>query len=403
MIHRNGVFMDFKEILYKIMENKYLKDYGPFDLPVGIQKKILNEFEEPTDNYKRSYYQYVCQSKLRSRFKHIILNIVSIPLLLYYWFKPNDKLNVTEENIKADVFYPDGKPLNIVPVDLINKDKLRVCNIKKEYMDEFDKEFLLSLIKMFPCSPLFLVKCLIKIRCYSYEIHRGYTKSIMTCNEYSFTSSVLTEYCQKRGISHINIMHGEKLFYIRDAFFSYHRCIVWDKYYADLFITLRAAPNQFVIALPESMKFRSVHNEELYSDYTYYLGAEEENAIKRICRILLQLSLKSKVVIRPHPRYTDINSLKSLSKGIEIESNNDICIEESVMRTRNVISLYSTVLNQALCNGKSIIIDDITNKSKYEKLLYLNYYILNKNYKCLSEIVEISKGDKINFVNKMVK
>lgn len=60
------------------------------------------------------------------------------------------------------------------------------------------------------------------------------SKAIVVHNEYSFTSSILTAYCETRNVLHINVMHGEKMYYIRDSYFRYDRCYVWDAYYRDL-------------------------------------------------------------------------------------------------------------------------------------------------------------------------
>jgi soluble P-type ATPase len=192
------------------------------------------------------------------------------------------------------------------------------------------------------------------------------------------------------GIEHFNVMHGEKLFNIRDSFFRYSKCYVWDEFYIDLFKKLRAEPSQFIVNVPKSINFSDMKNIDKQYDYTYYLGAETGDVLKKIVDSLQKLSSRGyKVCVRPHPRYTNLSELINLldEKNIVQESNN-FEIEESVMKTRNAVSCYSTVLNQAYHSCVSIVIDDISNPVAYEKLKELDYVMLNVEHRKLSEILE---------------
>lgn len=236
---------------------------------------------------------------------------------------------------------------------------------------------------------MFLLKILIKVRLYDYVIHCYNPCAIVVCDEYSFTSSVLTHYCNERGIEHIDCMHGEKLYYIRDSFFHYNRCYVWDYYYKELLLSLRAEPNQFIISIPPSLRFENTESEKIY-DYTYYLGGEEKEGLKRILNCLNDLNNSNNhIAIRPHPRYTNLDELQEMILGttIEIEDCGAISIEESLLRTRNAISVYSTVLNQAYSNGINIVLDDISDPFKFEKLCDMQYIMLHKKHVLLSQVM----------------
>jgi hypothetical protein len=360
-----------------------------FGFPVEKQKQYIEHFPEPKDDVQRSYFQYKCQMRFNKPIITFILNIASFPLLLLYFLKSSSTITNFEKS-NTNIFFADGKPDNIIPETLRNSvGYIAVINEKKELLSKEDKSFIRAIWKRYPFSFQFVVKCLMKIRYYSYEIKRVNPKNIIVCNEYSFTSSLLTKYCEDRGIKHINVMHGEKLYYMRDSFFRFDECYVWDDYYRELFIKMRAAQSQFKVAVPPSLLFPNNTTVSKEKDYTYYLGWESGETLKSIVLAMNDLEKNGyKVAIRPHPRYTNLNEIRNYAPELEIEDNNIITIEQSLMRTNNAISVYSTVLNQAYNNGIGIVIDDISDKEKYEKLEERQYIMINKPHKLLSSLLE---------------
>ncbi len=360
-----------------------------FGFPVEKQKQYIEHFPEPKDDVQRSYFQYKCQMRFNKPIINFILNFASFPLLLFYLLKSSSKISSSVES-KSNIFFADGKPDNIIPEILRNKvGDIAIINEKKEYLTKDDKRYIRAIWKRYPFSYQFVVKCLLKVRYYSYEIKSVNPKNIIVCNEYSFTSSILTNYCEERGIKHINVMHGEKLYYMRDSFFRFHECYVWDDYYRELFIKMRAAKSQFKVAVPPSLQFPHSISVSKSKDYTYYLGWESGETLKSIVLAMNELDRKGyKVAIRPHPRYTDLDEIRNYAAELEIEDNRSISIEQSLIRTINAISVYSTVLNQAYSNGIGIVIDDFSDKDKYEKLEERQYIMINKPHILLSSLLK---------------
>ena len=126
---------------------------------------------------------------------------------------------------------------------------------------------------------------MIKIGRYSFAIEEFSPEAIAVCAEYSFTSSVLTAYCKQRNIKHIDVMHGEKMYYMRDSFFKFDECYIWDEYYGKILASMKADKNQFVVEVPASLKFDGELIRTQKYDYTYYLGAESEEVLKKISKI----------------------------------------------------------------------------------------------------------------------
>lgn len=365
------------------------KNNSIFTYPVEKQRAYLEKFREPKDNIERSYFQYRCQMKLNNPLLNVFLNVAALPILIFYYKTGFTKIDARN---KVDaVFFSDGKPENIIPIVLKKQyDDWFVVTEKGEFLSNKDKKFFMQLIRRYPFSWFFLLKCLIKIRFYSYEIVTKQPRAIVVCSEYSFTSSMLTGYCKMYNVEHINVMHGEKLYYMRDSFFHFNRCYVWSRYYQDLLCELKAENSQFCIAIPPSLKFtEDIYREKVF-DYTYYLGAERDERLKRIIVCMGNLVQRGyHVSVRPHPRYSDIDMVRKLCDGIV--SVEDVCtfsIEESILQTRNVVSCYSTVLNQAHYNNISIVIDDISEPKEYAKLKELGYVMLRENHKLLSQVME---------------
>ena len=360
-----------------------------FGYPIEKQKQYIEHFPEPKDDIQRSYYQYKCQMKFNKPIMTFALNVASFPLLLLYLLKSGSTVPTGTEE-KGSIFFSDGKPENIIPDVLREKvGDIEVINDKKESLTRDDKKFIRSVWKRYPLSFQFVVKCLLKVRYYSYEIQRVKPTNIIVCNEYSFTSSVLTKYCEERGIKHINVMHGEKIYYMRDSFFRFHECYVWDDYYRNLLEQMRAEHNQFKVAIPPSLKFPETADVSKTKQYTYYLGWESGEKLKAIVKAMDALRMKGfEVAIRPHPRYTDLDEIKSYAPEIDIEDYKKLTIEQSLKRTENAVSVYSTVLNQAYNNGIGIVIDDISDKEKFERLEERQYIMLSKPHELLSELLE---------------
>ena len=383
--------MNLISLLRKIAVAFEAKNENDFKLSVTEQKKYLEHLPEPKNDIERSYYQYCCQMHFYNPLLRVVINIASLPLYVLYIFKRGDEIEPKKSNC---VFFADGKPENIIPNELRNRvGEIEVIEEKKEYLTKEDKEFIKSIMKRYPLSWYFLLKCIMKVRFYSYQIQKCRPQNIIVCNEYSFTSSLLTEYCESLGIRHINVMHGEKYYYIRDSFFRFHDCYVWDEYYKRLFQKLRAKSGQFVIAVPPSLKIqnRGVKKE---IDYTYYLSDESGDKLNKIITSLLQLYQNGYIVaLRPHPRYSNTDEMKVISKELLIEDFKQLTIEQSILRTRHVISLCSTVLNQAYNSDIDVIIDDINDTERYEKLDELGYIMLKKKHKLLSEV--LNRGGNI--------
>jgi hypothetical protein len=239
----------------------------------------------------------------------------------------------------------------------------------------------------------FCIKLLMRMEMYSFIIRNNDYSAVISHCEDSFTSSFLSAYCEHSGVKHINVMHGEKLFEITDAFVSFNEFYIWDEWYERIFMSLRAAKGQFICAAPESLLFGSSAGEKLI-DFTYYLQQESNEELSKIAESLRLLAAAGhSVALRPHPRFSDLHKIHTFFLGINIEDST-VPLKMSVQRTNNAVSLSSTVLYQALLNEVSIVIDDITNPGKYQRLLELDYICINKPHRLLSEVFATDQASR---------
>ena len=362
-----------------------------FDVPVARQKAFLEGLPEPKDLLKRAYAQYRCQMMLERPILRAGYQLAAM-LLLPVYRRQLLRRPASRKEETADAVFAFGGPDTILP-----------CSLRQEYpgirqvrdfqnalfLTREDCSFLRELARRYPTAFYFRFKCMAKLAMYRslYETYRP--KAIIVSEEYSYTSSFLTEYCHRLGVEHINVMHGDKLYDIHDTFFCFDRCYIWDQFYRDLFCELRAEPTQFRMEMPPSMQPWDAQDVEKAVDYTYYLQAETSQMLEKIAKSLQTLQKSGAVVaVRPHPLYSDMETVRRLFSDFEIEETAEVGIETSILRTRHVIGLYSTVLYQAHINHVPVVIDDLTAPERFAQLKSLRYIMLDKPHGLLSALLQ---------------
>lgn len=381
--------MNLKKKFNKLLSN----NVNLFSLSRVDQEKLLNNYPIPGNLYERSYFQFTIQFNLLPLSKRILNNIISFFLLPVIFLQAsfNYKKKVKKINTKKTAVFP-YKNLNYhdaLPQEILDEFDVHSINFQSGLSINFDDlRFISKLIYKYFFAPYFLSKCIYKILFYRYIINNFDPDAIISSAEYSFTSSIATAYCECNDIEQINIMHGEKLFYIRDSFFQFSRFYIWDEFYKNLFVKLKAEPNQFIVGTYPSLKLKVDNSINKKFLYTYYLAAEDEETLYKIKETMLLLADLQYLNIRFHPRYSSIKQIQEIFNGFNIENSRETSLENSFGSTENVISLYSSVLLQAYFSGVNIVIDDLNNKN-YEKVKQAEYIIFNKKHELLSSLIKV--------------
>ena len=363
-------------------------DKSYFDIPVSSQKAYLEKLGPAVDDFDRSFKQYKGQLFFMSKAKLWLLSAISIPAVLGIsvvyticglFLRRKRHVEAISRAQEGELFIPNSL------LDKYEVDR-SLWRSTKGAISVQDLPFALALMIKFFIHPLFLLKLLFKVAKYSALIRTYNPLSIIVNDEFSFTSSIMTRFCERHNVKHINVQHGEKFYYLRDSYFRFHEFYIWDEHYRQIFISLNADPSQFIIELPASMRFdlKAHFSEQSYADYKYYLGIFNEEEIKSIVDSLRFVkALGGTVRFRPHPNYSDLALLKKYVDEEEIESP-QVNILESISSTQNVVGVYSTVLLQAYFNGQNVIIDDISFRNQYDALANLQYILIDKVEKRLS-------------------
>lgn len=351
-------------------------------VPVAEQIEYMESLGNPSDDLERSYLQYKCQQYFCPLAKKIAFNVVSFfvtPFMFLFLIVKSIFIKKMQSIDAVGEF----KGLEEIVPKVLNEE-FEIDNTLWNtgfLLKPSDLNFLLKLFIVAPLSPYFFLKAMIKVASYSYLIHTFAPKAILVHGEYSYCSSLLTKYCEERGVEHINMMHGEKIFYIGYAFFRYTRCYVWDGYYKDLLLSLKAESQQFKIAIPPSLLIdtEKEFDKDCYADVKYFLQIFDEEKIQKIVNSMAVFENDGKkVVYRPHPRFSDMKLLEKYVDKEKIEKTRDVSIIKSVASLSAAVGYCSTVLFQVYLAGKDVILDDIAYKEENSKLKEYKYILASK-------------------------
>lgn len=386
--------MNLLQILRRINEKVFYKINPVRKGSPAVQEAFLERFPSPRDDWERSYFQYRCQAFLNGRILTFLMNCAAVVLLPVYHLYLRGKKPVSTQS--CDAVMLASTPRDLIPQSL--EEKYNITQIP-DFQNHFqlskdDAAYLRLLFRRYPFAFYFRFKCMVKVAMYSAAITRCQPKAIICSEEYSFTSSLLTDYCQRHHVKHINYQHGVKMIFIREAFFHFDQCYFWDQYSVDLMKLLHAEPGQFIVERPPSLSLEGMTTELERVDYTYYLQVPTPAELERIKNSLTVLRARgAKIAVRPHPLHIDmVKSLYQDSSGFLLEDPREVPIKQSLLRTNCAISPSSAVLIQAAYNDIPIVIDDIFAPGIYENLCERKYLCVMLQHRRLSELLRPGEG-----------
>ncbi len=341
-------------------------------------ESYINSFHEPTDDFERSYFQYKCQKwDSMGKGEFIISNIVSLFLFIPYYIMFRLK-KVPSDTGKYDAVLTVSFLENILPDDFHGTYIWQ--NFNKGSLSRDDTKLIKRLIKRYPTSFYFNFKVMCRIASYSNAILKYSPEIFFSSAEYSFTSSILTYYCEMHGVKHYNIMHGEKGYTPRDAFSRFTKFFVWDMFYKELFLSLRADRSEYVI---RPMKIPEMRVNVKENHITYYL---QLHTIEQLYKIKESLE-KSRIDyhVRVHPLFSGHGEEEVF--GSEHIESSSVGIWESIGNAGIAASQDSTVLYQAYLAGVPVAIDDVSDSSYFLHLKERGYIMFYKPHHLLSELI----------------
>lgn len=351
-----------------------------YDRDIDTSLAFVHNFKEPKDLWERSFFQYQCNCFDLALWKKIFLNIGAV-LLLPFSILVFRIIKQTVRFKKKIVCISDIVETSpVIPESLKEKYEINFKAYFAGYgLSHQDMRYLSKYIREYFNKPFFLLHNIFKIARYSNVINLYKPDVILCHNEYSYSSSILTDYCRKNNVQLFNMMHGERLINIRNSFFEYDRCYVWHEHYKNTYIELRANPNQFVVEVPPALRIdvTKKYDKNEFATYKYYLGEQSREELISIIESLKVLKQNGySLKYRPHPRYTNMDDINQLLEPEEIENPSKVDTEVSIASSDYVIGSYSTVLLQGYLCGKGVLIDDITYKDRIEKQKKARYILM---------------------------
>jgi len=324
----------------------------------------INSFPEPVDYMERSYFQYLCNSKLYGVKKSVSF-IRNLACFFPFWFLLLRK-GVSGVAESCDhVFISDEYKMNIIPAKY-KESFQQVRRSQGWLLGKQERRIVSELWEKHPFSYYFLLKNLIKLANYKWAIETYKPKDILCSCEYSFTSSVLTEYCRTCHLKHINLMHGFNIVDLKCPFSTFDVMSIWDDFFIDAYKTMRCGTTDFEIEKPDCVKlnkYEVVNEKPVLKYYTQNYPKKIVPVLRRLVKTAEENGMK--LEIRCHPSYPFEKEDAAGFPDSTFEDNRKIDIERSINGADYVIARNSTVLYQAALLDKRILIDDVSLPEEY--------------------------------------
>lgn len=188
--------------------------------------------------------------------------------------------------------------------------------------------------------------------------------------EFSCSLSFITEALSGSEIETYNVMHGDKFYYAKHAFFEATRCYCWNQFYVDLFTEEHAKADfrvfnntAFSLSESEQTKREACHTGTIgiAAPHLATLSDNKDQDAKAVAgfsRAVNRLSDKYSVKVRPHPFYeSDFEKFKPLlSPAINVESHRVTSPRSFLMENEIIVGTVSTLLLEAAHLGFPVVI-----------------------------------------------
>lgn len=363
--------------MLKILSTLHLKfhPYTPsLELSKAKQQSFLNTLEKDlskADPLSCTEKKYRSHNFISNPFTFFFYNLMSALLIL-----PSILFLITKSTLRKKSFKVSSLHFSkLIPMKIIDPTSRLVSKSFSLSLSELS--FIIRAFGLKVLRPYFFFRIIWKSALYFDTINKFSPKKIYCSEEMNFESPLLTLICQKYNCLHSNVMHGDKLFYIKDAFVYFDEFFVWQADFKHLFIDMKAEVQKYIYFNPVPQKYCSTTPKP--KSFKYY--AQHSKDLKEFEQRILNafnFSKKHKMqfIFRPHPRHYSEAEIKIVKKyNIKVESF-EKNILDSLAEAHTVCAEWSSVLFQAKFMNRELVIDN-TNSKNIDKLRELNFIILN--------------------------
>lgn len=388
--------MGFVRKLYKKLIKKVIQNTEVVP-DVEHWKAFLAALPEPKNDIDIAYNKFLCRMDYISPVGKLLMNtaaagtlLVSLPRL----FKVRDLKAPTTQALlllrEKRIAYHD-----VIPQELLDRYPDRV---EADYEDaplgmlcREARTLFFQCLRAHPFSFWFNLLILKELSTHSrYLLEHDVRAAAGYVLESNIAYPVVTRLYEENGRKFISFMHGEYLLQLIHGYMKFSEYYVWDPVYIDMFANdLNCRIPEYKVYTPKKLQ-KKWNLEQETPEYfcTYYFSGESQATIRNIAVIFSKLQQQGmKCKVRPHPRFVPhVKEIFDTFEGIRVEMPKEISLHDSLAQTRYAVGLSSTVLSEALIEGREIAVDDMSDPKQYSSLDARRAMVLNKKHVLLSEL-----------------
>lgn len=353
---------------------------------------FLDSLPKEKDMFTLSLNKYKCRMYYFDWKYKVIANIgaffelfkIHISSLLNKENKNNDDKEKNKEKLDMLVLEREVDPEDVFPNELYkefpNNKKIETKHNSTIIKDEDLKTAYKTLARKNLFKFEYKLLALKELALHSDILSKYDFKAVVVyINERNSFSPILKEIYEKKNKEFISFMHGENLFQLIKSYMSFTRYYIWDKDQIDMFKNdMHCNIDKYVHYVPRKLSRKYELKNKYEKDLTYYISATSKKALANLAEITENLKTKGKkLVVRAHPRMTDMEHLKSIFNDENIESF-DVKTPDSIENSEYIVGTATTVVTEAFYGGKKILIDDVTDREEFESLKSRKYLMLEK-------------------------
>lgn len=397
-----------KYSLNKKLEKFTLRLSTPNAREMTYEKIInsLSRFPIVKDSYKMSYYKYQCRIDYYPKILILAANFLSFfadIVAILTTFVPSKSYPKAPQNIvllekSYSVPYTD-----ILPQMMVQDDEELVvteyCNKKFGRLSKEAKRIFYQGLIRYPFRFYFHYLLYKELVAHTFFINTYNPKKVAVyVNERNPILPLLTDMYEADHRELLSFMHGEYNLQLVQAFMKFSKYYVWsEKYVSMMRDILKCGIQEYIVYTPlKEQKKWNLENVKPEYKYTYCFSSEEsEEAVKKIFSVLNIFEKHGdKCKVRVHPRNTvNLQVIEKHAVNLLIEYPKDISLEKSLGATEYVIGLGTTVLIDAITEGRKVVLDDISNPFRFEQLKKLGNRSFDMAYTLLSDHVRSAEHE----------
>lgn len=400
--------MLFMGLIKKLYVKLVVGDIKETDCEPNVDEWIsyLGKLPKTKDCIQNTKNKYDCRQFHFRTWKRMLLEMASFPIMVYkirLLFGDSKELPTVQSNTiliekKLDVDYHDIMPKQLVQEydNMVEVIAHRESKPLKEHLCREAIDILKPLINKYWYHPYLIIWCIRELAKHSVYIEKYNPRStVVYIEERNVASPLIKKLYEQTGRKFVSFMHGEYLLRLIQGFMGFSEYYIWDKSYEDMFANmLKCNIDKYVLYKPKKLEKKwNLETIEPSIYCTYYFSAESKESIKGIASLFKRIESSGKrCKVRPHPRYSQWDYINDSFPDEMIENPKEISIKESLSRTKYAVGLATTVLSEAYFEGRTVVIDDISSKEKFDNLERRNFICLRRPHFLLSELMaEIDK------------